>query len=32
VFSHTEAAVPWMMGVNPGSVGESLWKMACEKE
>lgn len=31
-FSHTAPAVGWMMEVTHGSVGESLWKMACGKE
>jgi hypothetical protein len=32
-YSYTAAAVGGMTtGVTPGSVGESLWKIACEKE
>ena len=31
MFSHTMAGIFWIR-VNPGSVGEALWKMACGKE
>jgi surface-adhesin protein E len=31
-FTYTAAPVGGMIGVRLGSVGESLWKIACEKE
>ena len=31
VYSQADPASPWM-AVNPGSVGETLWKMACGKK
>jgi hypothetical protein len=31
-FSYTAPAVGGNIGMTPGSVGESLWKMACGKE
>jgi hypothetical protein len=32
MYSQASSPVGWMMQVTPGSVGESLWKIACEKE